>query len=79
MNKLKRFVWIGKYDENRRRSMKIRFMSQTATECMLKRTGKLVKLEGMRGIWIKRDMNKEERSKLEELRVEAQSKNMERK
>ncbi len=29
----------------------------------------------MRGIWIKRDMNKEERSKLKELRVEAHSKN----
>ncbi len=41
---------IGKYDENGTRPMKIRFMSQTATEHVLQRTGKLVKVERMRGI-----------------------------
>ncbi len=30
------------------------------------------KVEGMREMWIKRDMNEEERSKLKELRVEPQ-------
>ncbi len=49
-------------------------MSQTAVEHVLQRTGKLSKVKGMKEIWIK-DMNKEERSKLKELRVEAQSKN----
>ncbi len=41
---------IGKYDENG--TMKIRFMSQTAVEHVLQRTGKLAKVEGMREIWI---------------------------
>ncbi len=53
-------------------------MSQTAAEHVLERTGKLAKLEGMSGTWIKRDMNEKERSKLKELRVEVQSKNEER-
>ncbi len=69
---------IGKYDENGTRPMKIRFTSQTAVEHVLQRTGKLTKIEEMKEIWIKRDMNEEERSKLKKLRVEAQSKNEER-
>ncbi len=69
---------IGKYNENGIRPMKIRLVSQTAAEHVLQRTGKLAKVEGMKEIWIKRDMNEEEKSKLKELRVEAQSKNEER-
>ncbi len=42
-------------------SMKIRFMSQKAAKHVLQRTGILAKVEGMRKMWIKRDMNKEER------------------
>ncbi len=45
---------IGKYEENGTRSMKIRFMSQTAEEHVLQRTGKLGKVEGMKEIWIKK-------------------------
>lgn len=66
---------IGKYEEGRERPMRIRFMTQTAAEHVLKRTGKLAKIEEMKKIWIRRDMNEEERNKLKELRVEAQTKN----
>ncbi len=70
VEQIEKVYWIGKYNKNGTRLMKIRFMSQTAAEQVLQRTGILAKVEGMMGVWLKRDMNEEERNKLKELRVE---------
>ena len=53
-------------------------MTQMAAELVIERTGKLTKVEEMKQIWMKRDMNKEERKKEKELITEAQAKNRER-
>ena len=58
--------------------MKVRFAMHTAAEYVPERTGKLAKVEEMKQIWIKRDMNEEERKKEKELITEAQAKNGER-
>ena len=58
--------------------MKVRLNNQAAEEFILKRTGLLKKAEGMNNIYIRREMNEEERSKVKELREEAKAKNEER-
>ena len=65
---------IGKYT----RPMKIRLNSQAAAEFILKRTGLLRKAEGMKDIYIRREMNEEERNKVKELKEEAKAKHEER-
>lgn len=47
-------------------------------EYVLKQARKLAKIEGMKEIWIKRDINEEEINKLKELREETKAKNAER-
>ena len=69
---------LGKYDSNKTRPMKIRFTTQTAAECVLERTSKLAKVDDMKDIWIRRDMNEDERKKIKELVAEAKAKNEER-
>ena len=69
---------LGHYVKNGARPMKIRFSTQVAANTVLARTGKLAKTEDMNHIWIRSDMNEEERSKLKELRGEARTKNEER-
>ena len=69
---------IGKYTVEGKRPMKIRLNNQVAAEYILKRTGLLRKAEDMKDIYIRREMNEEERSKVKELKEEAKAKNEER-
>ena len=55
--------------------MKLR--SQTTVEEILARTGKLAENTKYKNIWIKRDMNMEEREKEKDLRDEAKEKKRE--
>ncbi len=69
---------IGKYSEGGKRPMKIRLNTQAAAEYTLRRTSLLRKIEGVKDIYIRREMNEEERNKVKELKEEAKTKNEER-
>ena len=69
---------LGRYETGKTRPLKVRFSVQSAAEHVLQRTGKLARVEEMKQVWIKRDMNEEERKKERELLAEAQTKNEER-
>ena len=66
---------IGKYIEGGKRPLKVRMRSQVTVEEILAKTGKLAQRMEYKDIWIKRDMNLEEREKERELRNEAREKN----
>ena len=66
---------LGKYVEKGVRPMKIRFCSQVAAETVLAKSWKLAEVNGMKEIWLRRDLNEEERSKQKELRDEVRAKN----
>ena len=69
---------LGKYKEGGKRPLKVRMRSQVATEGILARTGKLAEREEYKNVWIKRDMNVEEREREKDLRREAKEKNDQR-
>ena len=69
---------IGKYNEGNTRPLKVRMRSQLAVEEITARANRLAQTEEYKDIWIKRDMNLEERQKERELRQEAKEKNLRR-
>ena len=66
---------IGKYNEEKVRPVKIKMRSQVAAEEILTKTGKLALSQEYKKVWIKRDMNEEEREKKNELRKIARERN----
>ena len=54
---------IGKYNEGGTRPLRVRMRSQIAVEEMMARTGKLAEDIEHKDIWIKKDMNLEERER----------------
>ena len=69
---------IGKYNEGGARPLKVRMRSQVAVDEIMARTGKLAENDEYKDIWIKREMNLEEREKERALRKEAKEKNEKR-
>ena len=69
---------IGKYNEGGKRPLKVKMTSQMKVEEILARSGKLAEYHECKDIWIKRDMNLEEREKEKQLRSEARQKNEQR-
>ena len=69
---------IGKYTEGGLRPLKVKMISQISVEEVLARTGKLAQRMEYKDVWIKREMNLEEREKERELRKEAREKNEKR-
>ena len=65
---------IGKYEEGKNRPMRIKFKSQTSAEEVINGAWRLGKREDYRKIWIRRDMNEEERNKTSELWKQAKEK-----
>ena len=68
---------IGKYVEGRHRPIKIKLKLQTTIEELLARSARLASKEETKDIWMKRDMNMEEREKEKFLRTEAKEKKRE--
>ncbi|XP_076047896.1 uncharacterized protein LOC143029210 [Oratosquilla oratoria] len=66
---------LGKYSTDKTRPIKIKFRSQTMAENILSKTGKLATSEQYKKVWIKREMNKEEREEEKKKRIEAKGKN----
>ena len=69
---------LGKYNTDKTRPIKIKFRSQTTAENILAKTGKLADSEQYKKVWIKREMNKEERELEKTLRQQAKEKNEKR-
>lgn len=69
---------MGKYNEGGKRPLKVKIISQVTVEEILARTGKLAGHQDYKDIWIKKDMNLEERDKEKNLRTEAKEKNEQR-
>ena len=69
---------LGKYSEGSRRPLKVKLRSQVGVEEILARTGKLAGNTEYGHIWVKRDMNQEERERERKLRNEAKEKNEQR-
>ena len=69
---------IGKYKEGGKRPIRIKFKSQTAAMEVLQRTGKLKETEKYKSVWIKKDLNEEERVQEKELWNEMKEKNGQR-
>ena len=69
---------IGRYTEGGKRPLKVKMRSQVTVEEILAKTGKLAQRMDYKDIWIKRDMNMEEREKERDLRIEAKEKNEKR-
>lgn len=69
---------LGKYEVNKSRPLKIRLRSQVAAEELVAKSWKLATKEGYKAVWIRRDLNEEERGKIKELWNEAKEKNMNR-
>ncbi|MPC42099.1 hypothetical protein E2C01_035713 [Portunus trituberculatus] len=71
-------IRLGRYNEGGRRPMKVRMRSQVAMEEIMTRKGKLADDVEHKDVWIKRDINLEERKKGKVLRNEAKEKNKKR-
>lgn len=66
---------MGKYQEGGQRPLRVRFRSQNSAEEVLAGAWRLSKCEDHKDVWIKRDMNNEERERTRELVKEAKEKN----
>ncbi|MPC25849.1 hypothetical protein E2C01_018972 [Portunus trituberculatus] len=71
-------IRLRRYSEGGRRPMKVRMRSQVAVEEIMARKGKLADDVEHKNIWIKRDMNLEEREKEKVLRSEVKEKDKKR-
>ncbi|MPC60347.1 hypothetical protein E2C01_054389 [Portunus trituberculatus] len=71
-------IRLGRYSEGSRRPMKVRMRSQVTVEEIMARKGELADDTEHNDIWIKRDMNLEEKEKEKVLRYEAKEKNKKR-
>ena len=68
-------VRLGKFVEGKQRLMRIRMRSQVAAEQVLSGSWRLANREEYKKVWVRRDLNEEERQKLNELWNEAKEKN----
>ena len=66
---------LGKYSEEGIRPLKVKFRAQSTATEIISYAWKLDKVEQYKKVWIKRDMNEEERFKINELIKEAKEKN----
>lgn len=71
-------VRLGKFEEGKQRPMKIKLRSQSAAEQTLAGTWRLSGREEYRKVFVRQDLNEEERKLLSELWREAKEKNLNR-
>ena len=77
-NEIEEHRRLGKFEPGKRRPVKIKFKSQSDAEEALAGACKLARKENLKNIWIKKDLNEEERVKTNQLWTEAKTKNEER-
>ena len=69
---------LGRFVQGGVRPIKIRFKSQIAAEELLYRAGRFSKSDQYKDVWLKRDLDEEERSKMKELSQCAKDRNEKR-
>lgn len=69
---------LGKYNEGTDRPLKIKFRTQVAATKVLDKTWKLAQSEEYKDVWIREDLNEEERTKRKKLVNESKEKNDQR-
>ena len=69
---------VGKFEEGKQRPMRIRLRSQVAAERVLAGSWRLASKEEYKKVWVRRDLNEDERAKLGELWNEAKEKKQNR-
>ena len=74
-NEIEEFRRLGKYVPGKMRPLKIKFKSQIDAEEALAGASRLAKREEYKSVWIKKDLNEEERAKESEIWQEAKTKN----
>ncbi len=62
---------IGKYEQGKRRPVKIKLKSQTAAEDALENAWRLAKSDKYKQVWLRREMNEEGKKKDSKLRRES--------
>ena len=77
-NLIEEFYRIGKFEEGKDRPLRIKFATQVQAEEVINGSWKLAGKEELKGIWINKDLNEEERKQLKDLVIEAKQKNEER-
>ena len=75
VNEIEEVHRLGKYTEGGARPLKLKFRVQTTASEVISHTWRLTKVEQYKNVRIKRDVNEEERSKINELIKEAKKKN----
>ena len=67
-------IRLGKFEEGKQRPMRIKLKLQTTAEHALARSWRLATSEEYKKVWVRQDLNEEERAKLNELWNEAKEK-----
>ena len=75
VNEIEEVHRLGKYKEGESRPLKVKFRAQSTAVEVISNAWKLDRVERYKKVWIKRDMNEEERQKINELIKEAKEKN----
>ena len=75
MNLVEEFHRIGKFIEQKERSLKIKFATQVQAEEVLNGSWKLAGNDEFKNVWINKDLDEEERTRVKELVTEAKQKN----
>ena len=75
MTNVEEWYRVGKYNEQKSRPLKVKFVSQTQAEEVLNGSWRLAGKEEYKAIWINKDLDEEERLKTRELVTEARLKN----
>ncbi|MPC75326.1 hypothetical protein E2C01_069712 [Portunus trituberculatus] len=75
INLLEEFHRIGKFEEQKERSVKIKFATQVQAEEVLNGSWKLAGNDEFKNVLINKDLDEEERTRVKELVTEAKQKN----
>lgn len=78
LNYVDEFHRIGKYQEGKDRPIKVKFVTQSKAEEVIKNAWRLARKEEFKKVWINKEMDREERELLKKLVEQKKQKNLER-
>ncbi|MPD06984.1 hypothetical protein E2C01_102823 [Portunus trituberculatus] len=75
INLVEEFHRIGKFEEQKERPLKIKFTTQVQAVVVLSGSWKLAGNDEFKNVWINKDLDEDERTRVKELVTEAKQKN----
>ena len=75
MSSVEEYYRLGKFEENKGRPVRVKFVTQTQAEEVINGAWKLARKEQFKRVWINRDLDEKERETLKGLVAEAKEKN----